>query len=84
LGRPGESLQVPFGKGLQSVADPLQGRLQDLQRKRLAPSQGVFAGLTLKEAAASVGIALRTAERQWAYARAWLYARLRRADETDA
>jgi RNA polymerase sigma factor (TIGR02999 family) len=36
-----------------------------------------FAGLTLKEAADSLGLALRTAERQWAYARAWLYARLR-------
>jgi RNA polymerase sigma factor (TIGR02999 family) len=36
-----------------------------------------FAGLTLKEAAASLGLPLRTAERQWAYARAWLYAHLR-------
>src|SRR6516225_1097108 len=39
-----------------------------------------FAGLTLKEAADSLGLALRTAERQWAYARAWLYARLRQED----
>ncbi len=36
-----------------------------------------FAGLTLKDAAAALGLAQRTAERQWAYARAWLYARLR-------
>ena len=36
-----------------------------------------FAGLTLKEAAASLGFAQRTAERQWTYARAWLYSRLR-------
>jgi RNA polymerase sigma factor (TIGR02999 family) len=36
-----------------------------------------FAGLTLREAADSLGLSLRTAERQWAYARAWLYARLR-------
>src|SRR3954471_10795301 len=36
-----------------------------------------FAGLSLPEAAHSLGLALRTAERQWAYARAWLYARLR-------
>jgi RNA polymerase sigma factor (TIGR02999 family) len=43
-----------------------------------------FAGLTLKEAAASLGLALRTAERQWAYARAWLYARLRQRDDPDA
>lgn len=39
-----------------------------------------FAGLTLKDAAASLGLAPRTAERQWAYARAWLYARLRQDD----
>jgi RNA polymerase sigma factor (TIGR02999 family) len=39
-----------------------------------------FAGLTLKEAADSLGLALRTAERQWTYARAWLYARLRQED----
>jgi RNA polymerase sigma factor (TIGR02999 family) len=36
-----------------------------------------FAGLSLKEAAESLGIAQRTAERQWAYARAWLYDQLR-------
>ncbi len=39
-----------------------------------------FAGLTLKEAAVSLGIPLRTAERHWAYARSWLYARLREDD----
>jgi RNA polymerase sigma factor (TIGR02999 family) len=36
-----------------------------------------FAGLTLGEAAASLGIARRTADRKWAYARAWLYDQLR-------
>jgi RNA polymerase sigma factor (TIGR02999 family) len=40
-----------------------------------------FAGLTMKEAADSLGLALRTAERQWTYARAWLYAHLRREDD---
>ena len=43
-----------------------------------------FAGLTLKDAAASLGLAPRTAERQWAYARAWLYARLRQDDVPSA
>jgi RNA polymerase sigma factor (TIGR02999 family) len=32
-----------------------------------------FAGLTLEEAAACLGLARRTADRYWAYARAWLY-----------
>jgi RNA polymerase sigma factor (TIGR02999 family) len=36
-----------------------------------------FAGLTLRDAAVSLGLSQRTAERQWSYARAWLYARLR-------
>jgi RNA polymerase sigma factor (TIGR02999 family) len=31
-----------------------------------------FAGLTLEEAARSLGISIRTAHRDWAYARAWL------------
>jgi RNA polymerase sigma factor (TIGR02999 family) len=41
-----------------------------------------FAGLTLKDAAKSVGVPLRTAEREWAYARAWLFARLSRDTRT--
>jgi DNA-directed RNA polymerase specialized sigma24 family protein len=32
-----------------------------------------FTGLTLDEAAAAMGIARRTANRYWAFARAWLY-----------
>jgi RNA polymerase sigma factor (TIGR02999 family) len=51
-----------------AVEDPEAARLVNLR---------FFAGLTLKDAAISLGLALRTAERQWAYARAWLYARLR-------
>jgi RNA polymerase sigma factor (TIGR02999 family) len=35
-----------------------------------------FAGLTAEEAAAALGISLRTANRHWAYAKAWLYQRL--------
>ena len=38
-----------------------------------------FGGLTLKEAAASLEIAPRTADAYWAYARAWLLARLQDA-----
>jgi RNA polymerase sigma factor (TIGR02999 family) len=36
-----------------------------------------FAGLTMGEAAAALGIAPRTAHRHWAFARAWLYDDLR-------
>ena len=35
-----------------------------------------FAGLTMRDAAESLGVSRRTADRQWAYARAWLATRL--------
>jgi RNA polymerase sigma factor (TIGR02999 family) len=35
-----------------------------------------FAGLSLGEAAEALGLPRRTADRQWAYARAWLFDRL--------
>src|SRR5262249_30962251 len=38
-----------------------------------------FAGLSLDDAARSLGIARRTADRYWAFARAWLYRALRNA-----
>ncbi len=36
----------------------------------------IFAGLTLDEAAAALGVVRRTAERDWAFARAWLFRQL--------
>jgi RNA polymerase sigma factor (TIGR02999 family) len=44
--------------------DPAAARLVELR---------YFTGLTMPEAAAALGIPLRTAERNWAYARAWLH-----------
>ena len=35
-----------------------------------------FAGMTMPEAAAALGISLATAERYWTFARSWLYAEL--------
>jgi RNA polymerase sigma factor (TIGR02999 family) len=52
--------------------DPEAARLVNLR---------FFAGLTLNDAAACLGLARRTAERQWTYARAWLYARLRQGGD---
>jgi RNA polymerase sigma factor (TIGR02999 family) len=40
-----------------------------------------FAGLTQKEAAAALGLPRRTANRYWAYARAWLYQALSSGSE---
>lgn len=41
-----------------------------------------FAGLTVEEAAKLLGISRATADRYWAYARAWLYQEIRKGDET--
>ena len=35
-----------------------------------------FAGLTIKQAAEAMGISVRTANRHWAYAKAWLFQQL--------
>jgi RNA polymerase sigma factor (TIGR02999 family) len=58
-----------------AVDDPDAARLVNLR---------FFGGLTQKNAAAALGLSQRTAERQWAYARAWLYARLRQDDGPNA
>jgi RNA polymerase sigma factor (TIGR02999 family) len=60
---------------LLAVEDPKAAQLVNLR---------FFAGLTLKDCAAFLGLSMRSAERQWAYARAWLYARLRQGDEQAA
>jgi RNA polymerase sigma factor (TIGR02999 family) len=40
-----------------------------------------FAGTTMPEAAAVLGVSVPTAERWWAYARTWLFSELERGDE---
>lgn len=52
-----------------SEMDPRQGRLVELI---------YFGGLTEEEAAEALGISTRTVKRDWASARAWLHAQLRR------
>ncbi len=42
-----------------------------------------FAGLTLEEASTALGIAPRTADRYWVFARSWLYDELRARDEAE-
>lgn len=51
-----------------AVKDPVKAQLVKLR---------YFAGLTGNEAARALGISSTTAERYWAYARAWLYKQIR-------
>jgi RNA polymerase sigma factor (TIGR02999 family) len=59
----------------------LDEALGELEREDEVAAQVVklryFAGLKQREVATALGISLRTAERQWAFAQAWLYDRLR-------
>jgi hypothetical protein len=51
--------------------DPVKAKLVEMR---------FFAGLTLEQAAECLGIAPRTADRAWRYARAWLYAAMAGTD----
>jgi RNA polymerase sigma factor (TIGR02999 family) len=50
-----------------AARDPRKAKLVELR---------YFAGLTLDEAAAALGVSPATADRDWAFARAWLYREL--------
>jgi DNA-directed RNA polymerase specialized sigma24 family protein len=51
-----------------TAQDPIKGRLVELR---------YFAGLTGEQAASVLGLSPSTADRYWAYARAWLQAEIR-------
>ena len=54
------------------LQDPIKAELVKLRH---------FAGLTLEQAADALGISRSTADRYWAYARAWLHAQITDGDE---
>jgi RNA polymerase sigma factor (TIGR02999 family) len=43
----------------------------------------LFAGLTVEEAASALGVSRRTAERDWTFARTWLFGHLRPRDQAE-
>ena len=64
---PDDLLDLDEALGRLAVID---ARGADLVKLRL------YAGLSLDEAAAALGVVRRTAERDWAFARAWLFRQL--------
>jgi RNA polymerase sigma factor (TIGR02999 family) len=63
-----------------AVHDALQRFEQEDPRKAELVKLRYFAGLTIPQAAEALGISSTTADRHWAYARAWLHAELKRSD----
>ena len=66
--RPEKLLELDEALTRLETEDPLKAELVQLR---------FFAGLTVKEAAAALDISTATAERHWAYARAWLHAEVK-------
>jgi RNA polymerase sigma factor (sigma-70 family) len=72
--------QAEVGSGADDDLVALDEALQRLEQDEPAAAAVVklryFAGLTIEEAAQALDISVRTANRHWAYARAWLYQQL--------
>ena len=60
------------------VSEAIDGLTAHDPRKAELVKQKYFVGLTLEEAADVLGISHRTAKRDWAYARAWLFNEVKR------
>jgi RNA polymerase sigma factor (TIGR02999 family) len=71
---PPELLAVDEGLSALEAPHPEKAQLVKLR---------YFAGLTAEEAAEAMGISLATANRHWAYARAWLFRYLHPGEAAD-
>ena len=86
-----DSVQLALDDCAQAPAEELLALDEALTRLAAAEPQAAevvklrfFAGLTIEQAAESLSISVRTANRHWAYAKAWLYQQLtERGDAPD-
>ncbi|HKI35068.1 MAG TPA: sigma-70 family RNA polymerase sigma factor [Gemmataceae bacterium] len=74
-GAPSDDL-LALDEALAQLAeeDPVKARLVELR---------FFAGLSVEDAARCLGISRATADRYWAYARAWLYEKVRAGEKSE-
>ena len=70
-----DTLDLEQALGELSALDERQGQIVELR---------FFAGLTVDEVAARLGISPKTVEKDWRFARAWLHKRLKRGAEESA
>ncbi len=80
-------IDVPLSNDIdEDMLLHLDAALDELQREVRSRAVDVvtlryFAGLTVPEVAAALGVTSRTVDRDWKFARAWLHARLKKATE---
>jgi DNA-directed RNA polymerase specialized sigma24 family protein len=66
--------------GLVAIDEALKELAAEDARKGRVVELRFFGGLSMEETAKTLGISLRTAHNDWAFARAWLYRALTRPD----
>ena len=75
-----DALPIPGDRGeddrILAIHEALTGLEAESPRKAQLVKLRFFAGMTLEEAAAALGVAVPTAKRDWAAARVWLYRKL--------
>ena len=76
-----QSLAEPPADDLLAVNDALDLLAREDPLKAELVKLRCFAGLSHQEAADALGLSRATADRYWAYAKAWLYSRLHDAEE---
>ena len=78
-------IAIEGGQNLTTDILALNEALERFEQKDPAKAKLVklryFAGLSIPQAAESLQISTSTADRHWAYARAWLHAELRKSDD---
>jgi len=74
----------PHGADLLALDEALGELERDDPAAAAVVKLRYFAGLTTAEVAEALGLSLRTANRHWAYARAWLFKRLHGDDSVEA
>src|SRR5262249_1687692 len=73
---PACAVSEPPSLDLLALDEALSKLAKDEPAKAELVKLRFFAGLTMPEAAAALGVSLATAERNWTFARSWLYAEM--------
>jgi RNA polymerase sigma factor (TIGR02999 family) len=79
-----EVMQVETAEDLLDLDEALERLAAEEATVAAVVKLRYFAGLTIEQTAAALDISVRTANRHWSYARAWLYQQLSQGDTAGA